>query len=117
MAALFRIGGETVAGPERRAALWRDLAAGLERDHDGSAAELIGAAGGLLGGSGGLIALLAEFDAYADPLAKKAFLFAKIAERRGWLEVADPDSLGGLRRQRAHAPGAARRPRRARRAR
>jgi hypothetical protein len=92
LAAVFRIGGETVAGPERRAALWRDMAAGLERDHDGSAAELIGAAGGLLGGSGGLIALLAEYDAYADPLAKKAFLFAKIAERRGWLEVADPDS-------------------------
>jgi hypothetical protein len=35
---------------------------------------------------------LAEFEAFTDPLRKKAFLFAKIAERRGWLEVADPES-------------------------
>ena len=53
-------------------------------------------------------------EAYADPLAKKAFLFAKIAERRGWIGVADPECLGGLRRQRAHAARAARRPRGAR---
>jgi hypothetical protein len=37
VAELFRIGGETVADPERRAALWRDLAAGLQRDHGGQA--------------------------------------------------------------------------------
>ncbi len=36
--------------------------------------------------------MLARYEAYADPLAKKAFLFAKIAERRGWLAVADPES-------------------------
>lgn len=90
-AALFEIGGETVAGPDRRAALWRDLSAGLEREY-GAAAELLGAAGGRLGGSGGLVARLAAFEAYNDPLAKKAFLFAKIAERRKWFDVADPDS-------------------------
>jgi len=92
VAEAFRIGGETVADPERRAALWRDLGAGLERDHEGEAAALLSAAGGCLGGSGGLLALLHRYEAFADPLGKKAFLFAKIAERRGWLRVADPES-------------------------
>jgi hypothetical protein len=87
----FRIGGETVADPERRAALWRDLAAGLEHDHGGSARALLEASGGRLGGGDGLLALLAGYDAYSDPLKKKSFLFAKICERRGWLEVRDPD--------------------------
>lgn len=88
----FRIGGETVADPARRAALWRDLAVGLERDYGGSAARLLAASGDALGGEHGLIQLLGAYDAYSDPLGKKAFLFAKIAERRGWLEVGDPEN-------------------------
>ncbi|HMC07605.1 MAG TPA: hypothetical protein VKG89_09470 [Solirubrobacterales bacterium] len=88
---LFRIGGETVADPERRAGLWRDLAAGLERDHEGDAAALLATAGGRLGGGSGLLALLARYRAYSDPLQKKSLLFAKIAARRGWLRVADPE--------------------------
>jgi hypothetical protein len=92
VAEIFRIGGETASDPEARARLWRDLAAGLERDYSSSAAELIAASEGRLAGGGGLVDRLAEFDAYADPLAKKALLFAKIAERRGWMEVADPES-------------------------
>src|SRR2546423_939566 len=44
VAELFRIGGETIADPERRAALWRDLAAGLERDHGGGTGALLAAA-------------------------------------------------------------------------
>jgi hypothetical protein len=92
LAALFRIGGETVAEPEVRARLWRDLATGLERRYAGDADALIAAAEGRLAGAGGLLARLAEFEAYADPLAKKSFLFAKIAERRGWLVVSDPES-------------------------
>jgi hypothetical protein len=92
VAELFRIGGETVADPERRAALWRDLAQGLERDHGGEAEALLDAAAGTLGGSGGLLALLGRYEAYADPLGKKSFLFAKICERRGWLRVRDPES-------------------------
>jgi hypothetical protein len=88
----FHIADETVADPQRRAALWRDLAAGLEQDHGGSADRLLVATGGRLAGPVGLIELLRRYEAYADPLAKKAFLFAKIAERRGWLEVADPGS-------------------------
>jgi hypothetical protein len=88
----FYIADETVADPQRRAALWRDLAAGIARDYGGSAERLLAACGGRLGGPQGLIALLRPYEAYADPLAKKSFLFAKIAERRGWLEVEDPES-------------------------
>lgn len=91
VAEAFTIGGETVRDPERRAALWRDLARGLLRDHEGSAAALNGAAGGKLGGPAGLLALLGRYEAFADPLAKKAQLYAKICERRGWLTVSDPE--------------------------
>jgi hypothetical protein len=90
-AELFRIEGDTVADPERRADLLRDLALGLERDHDGEARALLEAARDSLGGDVGLLALLARYDAYSDPLAKKSFLFAKICERRGWLHVRDPE--------------------------
>jgi hypothetical protein len=91
VAELFRVDGEAIADPDLRAALWRDLAAGLERDHGGRAEALLAAAGGRLGGADGLLALLARYRAYADPLRKKSFLFAKICARRGWLEVRDPE--------------------------
>jgi hypothetical protein len=91
VAELFRIGGETVADPDRRAALWRDLAGGLRREYGGDAAVLLARTGGRLGGLGGLLDRLAAFEAYSDPLAKKSQLLAKICERRGWLEVADPE--------------------------
>jgi hypothetical protein len=91
IAEIFAIGDETIADPERRARLWRDLARGLERAHDGSARVLLAAAEAHLGGPGGLLTRLAAFEAYADPLAKKSFLFAKIVARRGWFEVGDPD--------------------------
>ena len=86
----FRAGSEAVADPERRAALWRDLAVGLERDYGGAAMELLERAEGRLAGGGGLLERLGPYRAYSDPLSKKAFLFAKIAERRGWFEVSDP---------------------------
>jgi hypothetical protein len=89
---IFRAGDETVAGAAGRAELWRDLAAGLERDYEGSAERLLAVSDCMLGGPGGLLDRLAAFDAFGDPIRKKAFLFAKIAERRGWLEVADPQS-------------------------
>jgi hypothetical protein len=92
VAEMFRIGGETVVGPDVRAELWRDLAGGLERDYGGDAVALLAASEGRLAGAGGLLGRLAEFVAYSDPLAKKSFLFAKIAARRGWLAVSDPES-------------------------
>jgi hypothetical protein len=92
VAELFRAGDETLADTAGRAELWRDLAAGLERDYRGETARLLEASGGRLAGQGGLLARLAGFEAFADPVQKKAFLFAKIAERRGWLEVGDPES-------------------------
>jgi hypothetical protein len=91
VAEIFSVGGETVAGPDRRAALWRDLGAGLSREHGGSVAALLDACGGRLGGDAGLLARLAGFEAFSDPLQKKAFLFAKLCERRGWLSVRDPE--------------------------
>jgi hypothetical protein len=64
----------------------------LRESYSGSAEVLLASCEGKLGGGGGLIPRLAEFEAYADPLAKKSFLFAKVAARRGWLTVADPES-------------------------
>jgi hypothetical protein len=92
VAELLRADGETVRDPEVRARLWRELARGLEREHGGRVEQLVAAAGGRLGGERGLVALLTPYEAYADPLAKKSFLFAKVAERRGWLSVSDPES-------------------------
>jgi hypothetical protein len=89
---MFRVGGESVAGAEERARLWRALAAGLGERYEGSAEVLLASSESRLGGSGGLVARLAVFEAFADPLAKKAFLFAKIAARRGWFAVSDPES-------------------------
>jgi hypothetical protein len=92
VAEIFRVDDETVADPERRAALWRDLAAGLAAGYGGEATTLLVAARERLGGPGGLLERLAAFEAFGDPLAKKAQLFAKICERRGWLVVTDPES-------------------------
>jgi hypothetical protein len=89
---IFRIGGETVAGADVRARLWSDLAGGLESEYGGETDTLLAAAGGRLAGAGGLLGRLAEMEAYADPLQKKSFLFAKIAARRGWFDPADPES-------------------------
>jgi hypothetical protein len=86
---LFAIDDETVADPDRRAALWRDLARGLERGYDGSGRRLLDSAGGRLAE---LLDRLASFEAFADPLAKKSQLFAKICERRGWLTISDPEN-------------------------
>src|SRR5213078_1791967 len=58
----------------------------------GGEAEALLAATDRLGGTDGLLGQLARYEAYADPLSKKSFLVAKICERRGWLEVHDPDS-------------------------
>jgi hypothetical protein len=92
IAAVFRIGGESLAEPERRAALWDDLARGLIENYQGEATVLIEATGGRLGGEGGALKHLGGFRAFSDPLQKKSFLLCKIWERRGWLPVADPEN-------------------------
>ena len=92
IAAVFRAGQDTLHDPERRAKLWDDLAMGLLMAYGGPAEALIEASGGRLGGSSGVLFRLSQFDAFADPLRKKAFLVAKIWERRGWLEVTDPEN-------------------------
>ena len=92
IAAVFRAGQDTLHDPERRAKLWDDLAKGMLKAYGGQAEALIEASGGRLGGSSGVLFRLSQFDAFADPLRKKAFLVAKIWERRGWLEVTDPEN-------------------------
>ena len=92
IAAVFRAGQDTLHDPERRAKLWDDLAKGLLKEYGGRAEALIEAADGMLGGPTGVLFRLSEFDAFADPLRKKAFLVCKIWERRGWLSVSDPEN-------------------------
>jgi hypothetical protein len=92
IAAVFRAGQDLLHDPDRRAKLWDDLAKGLLKDYGGQAQQLIDASGGRLGGPGGALFRLSEFDAFADPLRKKAFLVCKIWNRRGWFEVADPEN-------------------------
>lgn len=102
VAELLAIDGDTVAGADQRAALWRDLALKLVSGYDPRACAegaepvshttvLLDSSGGRLGGHDGLLERLCHFDAYRDPLQKKSLLFAKICERRGWLAVRDPE--------------------------
>jgi hypothetical protein len=92
IAAVFRAGQDNLHDPERRAKLWDDLAKGMLKNYGGQAEQLIEASGGKLAGPGGALVRLSEFDAFADPLRKKAFLVCKIWERRDWFEVSDPES-------------------------
>ena len=89
---LFRIEDETTSRASERARLWRNLAAGLIADYEGTAQGLLDASAGWLRGAGGLIERLARFEAYTDPLEKKSYLFAKVAARRRWIEVRDPEN-------------------------
>jgi hypothetical protein len=90
--AVFRAGQDTLRDTEGRAKLWDNLAKGMLKSYGGDAGQLIAAADAKLAGPRGALTLLSEFDAFSDPLRKKAFLVCKIWERRGWLEVSDPES-------------------------
>jgi hypothetical protein len=92
IAAVFRAGQDTLHDPDRRAKLWDDLAKGMLKTYGGQAEQLIEASAGKLAGPGGALVRLSEFDAFADPLRKKAFLVCKIWGRRGWFEVSDPEN-------------------------
>jgi hypothetical protein len=92
IAAVFRAGQDNLHDPERRAKLWDDLATRMIKSYGGQATQLIEAAGGKLAGPTGALTRLSEADAFADPLRKKALLVCKIWERRGWLEVTDPEN-------------------------
>src|SRR5262249_43377082 len=92
IAAVFRAEQDTLDDVDRRAKLWDNLAKGMLKSYGGQAELLIEASGGKLAGPTGALTRLSEFDAYADPLRKKAFLVCKIWDRRGWLEVSDPEN-------------------------
>ena len=77
---------------QRRVALLRDLGKKLLRLYDGSAYRIIVLSRGRLLGSPeapGLISLLSVFEAYNDPVWKKAMLLAKFLERRKVFEIDD----------------------------
>ena len=80
--------------PGVRAALLRDLGRKLRLLYGGSALRLIEESGGYLHTwspeAPGLVERLRLFEAYSDPVEKKAMLFAKFVERRGLLRVRDP---------------------------
>jgi hypothetical protein len=92
IAAVFRVGQDTLRDPEQRSQLWADLAEGMLKSYAGQVSKLIAAAEGRLGGPDGMLSRLSVFEAYSDPLQKKSFLVCKIWQRRGWFEVADPES-------------------------
>jgi hypothetical protein len=92
IAAVFRAGQNQLQEPEARADLWDDLARGLLERYEGEVSRLIEATGGKLGGEEGALRHLGGFKAFSDPLQKKSFLVCKIWERRGWLEVSDPEN-------------------------
>jgi hypothetical protein len=92
IAAVFRAEQDTLHDPDRRAKLWDDLAKGMLKSYGGQADQMIEDSGERLAGPGGALVRLSEFDAFADPLRKKAFLVCKIWDRRGWLTVSDPES-------------------------
>ncbi len=89
-----REGGDSASvwDPEVRTSLLRDLGLGLVKWFRGSVSELIKASRGYLrrGPSQGLTHIMRRFKAYSDPVEKKTFLFAKFAERRGLINIADP---------------------------
>jgi hypothetical protein len=92
VASMFAAGEEVVSDPGERARRWRELASGMVHDHNGSADALIECTGGRLGGPGGMLEELSSYEAFSDPLRKKSMLFCKIAERRGWFAVTDPEN-------------------------
>jgi hypothetical protein len=92
IAAVFRAGQDNLGDVERRAKLWENLSAGMLKTYAGQAENLIEASGEKLAAPGGALVRLSEFDAFADPLRKKALLVCKIWNRRGWLEVSDPEN-------------------------
>ncbi len=79
--------------PETRAWLLRDLGRKLRLLYGGSAVKLLEESGGYLHTwdprAPGLVERLRVFEAYGDPVEKKAMLFAKFVERRGLLQVKD----------------------------
>jgi hypothetical protein len=90
--AVFRAGQDNLRDPEGRAKLWDNLSKGMLKSYGGDSGQLIAAAEGKLGGKTGLLSRLSEFDAFSDPLRKKAFLVCKVWDRRGWIEVSDPEN-------------------------
>lgn len=86
--------GPDITSPERRAELLRDLGDTLRSRNWTGVRDLAKAAGWRVGGPhGGVLDLLAEFEAYRDPVRKKSlFLLSILRSECGWT-FADPEHL------------------------
>jgi hypothetical protein len=76
-----------------RLAQWHDASRILLQRYAGDVMNLYHAAGHRLRGQDGIMARLAEFQAYADPVEKKSFLFIMFAQRSGAWQVEDLENL------------------------
>ncbi|ABM80641.1 hypothetical protein [Hyperthermus butylicus] len=88
------VGSVCPPDPALRASLLRDLGRKLRLLYGGSALRLLEESRGLLHSwdpdSPGFVERLRVFEAYGDPVEKKAMLLAKFLERRGLLRIRDP---------------------------
>ncbi len=84
----------TIWDPEVRAFLLRDLGKRLIKLYDGRVRKLLDSSGGRLKGpnSFGVIDRMKVFNAYSDPVEKKAYLYVKFISRRGLFTYSDPEN-------------------------
>ncbi len=78
---------------EERLGQLHDCARGLLQGYEGHALLIHERAGGRLCGAGGLLELLAQFEAYADPMQKKSVLLAGMLHEIGVWPLRDPQNL------------------------
>jgi hypothetical protein len=85
----------TVRNPRGRAKLLKDCARKLLQLYNGKAINIVRQSDGYLlkDDGSGFLQLLGYFDAYSDPLRKKAYLLTKVYERREILEIKDVENL------------------------
>lgn len=85
----------TIRNPRGRARLLRDGAVKLRQLYHGHAINILRESDGYLvrDDGSGFLQLLGQFEAYQDPLRKKAYLLTKVYERRGVMEVKDVENL------------------------
>ena len=94
---------ETVADPQRRAALWRDLADGARARLRRVGRALLAACGGRLGGDDGLIGLLRPVRRVLGPAREEGIPVREDRRAPRLARGRGSRGLGGLGRQRAHA--------------
>ncbi|MEJ5303180.1 MAG: hypothetical protein HPY80_03330 [Bacteroidales bacterium] len=78
---------------EERATLYKDMAVKLLENYQGSVLNLLQTTEGRAGGENGIYKCLAIFEAYSDPLFKKASFLIKLLSDAGLFSIKDPENL------------------------